>query len=61
MIKRQWKVKEFCKVLSDEGYSPIRRKGSHETWGNGQKNITIPISKTEINPMIARRLLKEIS
>lgn len=56
---RQFKVKEVRDFLKRGGYSRVRCKGSHETWTNGLRSVTIPISKSVINPALALRLLKE--
>ena len=53
----QFKVKEFKRILRDNGYKEVRCCGSHQTWSNGASKITLPTVK--LSPVIAARLIKE--
>lgn len=53
------KSSEFERILKQCGYI-LARVASHRVWSNGQKQVAVPHGK-EINRMVARRLLKEIS
>lgn len=53
----QFKVKEFKRILRDNGYEEVRCCGSHQTWSNGVNKITLPTVK--LSPVIAARLIKE--
>lgn len=53
----QFKVKEFKKILRDNGYKEVRCCGSHQVWSNGANKITLPTVK--LSPVIAARLIKE--
>ena len=53
----QFKVKEFKRILRDNGYKEVRCCGSHQTWSNGTSKITLPTVK--LSPVIAARLIKE--
>lgn len=57
---RNFKTRQFEKMLINNGYCHLRTKGSHATYGNSDgRTITIPVANTEINACIARRLMKE--
>ena len=54
-----YSTREFKKLLTSNGYQPMedRGKGSHSIYINNTGN-KITINK-RINPMVARRLIKE--
>lgn len=54
---RQWDVKDFRKVLKDNGFQYIRNRGSHEIYKNANGNEVV--IKKKLNPTIALRLIKE--
>lgn len=55
---KDYKVREFRKILRNNGYKSDRICGSHEIWTKTNKeNIVIPCVK--LNNRIARRLIKE--
>lgn len=54
---KQWKVKEFEKVLKYNNYEPVRQNGSHKIWNNGENTISVPCIK--LMAVIANRLIKE--
>ncbi len=49
-------VREFERMLIDNGYEPKRWKGDHRIWYKGENHISVPIKK--LNPMFMRRLIK---
>jgi len=58
-----YNVREFRRILIDNGYEFKRQTGSHQIWvrpdehGNDMDVINIPA--TSINAMLARRVIKE--
>lgn len=54
---KQYDVSEFTRILKRNGYTPIRCKGSHQTWQKDNNHITIP--KVKLHSVIAMRLIKE--
>ena len=50
--------REFAHILKRNGYVIARHSGDHTIWYNGEKRDSITVSKN-INPMVARRLIKE--
>ena len=52
-----YEVRDFEKILKENGYKQTRQKGSHKIWDNGANVISVPATK--IFPPIARRLIKE--
>ena len=57
---QNFKKRQFEKLLLCNGYNYLRTRGSHATYGNETgRTITIPITGSEINACIARRLMKE--
>lgn len=52
-------TKDFERILREMGFQLVR-SNDHKIWSNGQKNVAVPHQK-EINKMIARRTLKELS
>ena len=56
------KYKDFIRMLKDLGLEPLRQNGSHEIWGRNGKHITVvKKGSKEMNAMICKRLLKEVS
>lgn len=54
------KRKDFERLLKDAGYVVLRSNG-HITWGNSAGHtVAVPHGK-ELNKMVARRLIKEIT
>lgn len=55
----QWNTefKAITKVLKEKGYELNRIKGSHYIYTNGKRTFSIP---KICNPMICKRLMKEI-
>lgn len=62
MAKEKYRVystREFEKILRKNGYSILRHRGDHTIWAKAEGHVpNITIAKT-VNPMIARRLIKE--
>lgn len=57
MKYKVYTTKEFQRILKNNGYCQVRQKGSHTIWVKENcGHISVPI---EMNPMIARRLIKE--
>lgn len=50
-------LRTMRKILKNAGYVHIRTKGSHEMWSKNGNTIAVPA--VTLNPMIARRLIKE--
>lgn len=53
------KLKDLERVLKDNGYY-IVRSSKHMIWSNGKVHVAVPRQK-EINEMLSRRLLKQIT
>lgn len=49
--------KQFVKELRSYGFYKVRQKGSHSTYTNGKKNITV---NENLNRMVMQRLRKEL-
>ena len=58
MIK-DWSVKEFQKLLRINGYTYTRAAGSHLIYTKEGCKQHIAIPATNLNMMVARRLIKE--
>ena len=56
---RQINLREMQKILKNNGYSPVRTRGSHTIWDNGTNIISIPV--VTFKSIIANRLIKENS
>lgn len=57
---KQYTVKQFKKILKDNGYSYDRTKGDHEVYIKENKNpISIPVVR--MKSVVALRLIKENS
>ncbi len=54
---RQWKARDFRKLLRDNGFQLQRCKGSHEIYKDIKGNEIV--IKEKLNPTIALRLIKE--
>jgi len=54
---KQVNAKTMKRILKSAGYEHIRTKGSHEIWNKNGSVIVVPA--LELNPMIARRLIRE--
>ena len=50
--------REFAKLLKQNGYVVSRTSGDHTIWYNNILRDSITVTK-HINPMIARRLIKQ--
>ncbi len=51
---------QFVKILKSSGFYVVRN-GKHVTYSNGIKTITVPHKHgSEINKMLAKKLLKEM-
>lgn len=53
------KRRDFERILKDAGYQVLRSNG-HTTWANSLGHTVAIPQSSEINKMMARRLLKEI-
>lgn len=51
-------LKEFRKILKNNGYVLKRYSGDHEIYEHVDTHVTLSIS-VKVNPMICRRLIKE--
>ena len=54
---RQFKTREFRRILKDNGYTEIRMKGDHATFKKNGDTITINV--VNLKPIVANRLIKE--
>ena len=55
---KQYTIKQFKKILRDNGYSYDRTKGDHEIYIKDNKNpISIPVVR--MKSVVALRLIKE--
>lgn len=56
-MSKIYNEKDFIKILMANGYRPERTKGSHTVYAKtGFNNIII---NKRLNPMVAKRLIKE--
>jgi len=55
---KQYSVKEFEKLLRDNGYKRDRSKGDHDIYTKENCN-PISITKTRMKSVVALRLIKE--
>jgi len=51
--------REWERMLKDNGYQLMRTSGDHQIWFNKNTGKTLLSTATRINPMVARRLIKE--
>ena len=57
MSKQAVNFNAFVRMLEDNGYSELRVKGGHYTFGNDKGNrITVNYN---LNKMVARRIVRE--
>ena len=54
---RQFKTREFRRILKDNGYIETRMKGDHATFKKDGDTITINVVK--LKSVVANRLIKE--
>ena len=54
---KEYKNREFQKILKNNGFSKIRCKGDHEIWVN-KTGISITISTVRPNICVQQRLIK---
>ena len=50
--------REIVRLLKESGYKAERTSGSHQTWSNGEKIITVPIAR--LKPIIAKKIYAQI-
>lgn len=55
---KQYSVREFEQLLTQNGFTHIRTQGGHGIWKRGGEVVTVPTHK--LNFMIAKRLIKEL-
>ena len=55
---KEYKSREFEKILKINGYSYERCKGDHATYKN-ESGKTITINLVRFKPIVAQRLIKE--
>jgi len=58
---QNYDLKDFRKILRNNGYERKRQRGSHEIWRNEEKKDTVAITNkiTGVNACIGRKLIKE--
>ena len=57
---RQYTFREMEAIVLDNGYVYVRCTGSHHTYKKeGVANTIVLAKKKQVNPCIARRLIKE--
>lgn len=54
---KQYKVRDFEKILRQNGYKFDRQNGSHKIWKSKNNSISVPSIK--LVDVVARRLIKE--
>ena len=57
LLSKSINVRDFEKILKDNGYSLERQKGDHMIYYKGNSHVSFPLRK--LNPMFIRRLVKE--
>jgi predicted RNA binding protein YcfA (HicA-like mRNA interferase family) len=50
--------RDFVRLLKDNGYVVARTSGDHTIYYNAERKDSITVNN-KINPMVARRLIKE--
>lgn len=58
-VTKQFKTREFIKIVKRNGYSYEHTTGDHKIFFNGTNHLTVPTGSSDINIMLARRLIKE--
>ena len=58
-VAKQFKTREFLKIVKKNGYRYERSNGDHDIFFNGINHLTVPTGSSDINIMLARRLIKE--
>ena len=58
-VTKQFKTREFVKIVKKNGYYYERSSGDHDIFYNGSKHLTVPTGSSDINIMLARKLIKE--
>ena len=61
MRAKEYTVREFVRLLKANGYEYDRSSGDYDIYVNAERRDTISIKSTNINRMIAKRLIKEHS
>ena len=52
------KYRTVKRIMTDCGWSIIRKRGSHEVWAKGTERITLANRPDGVNQMIVRREFK---
>lgn len=59
MRAKEYTPREFVRLLKANGYTYNRSNGDHDIYVNADNGRTISFKSTDINRMIAKRLIKE--
>lgn len=51
--------RELARLLRARGFRAIRQKGSHETWTDGIRYVTIPRHAGRIGPGLVKAVLEQ--
>ncbi len=56
---KKYNMREFIKILENNGYTLFSTKGDHGKWKKENSTIIILMGGHSINKMLCRRLIKE--
>lgn len=56
---RSFKPREFNKILIDNGFELVRKKGDHYIFKRGNETVSTTNASSGMNTMVARRLIKQ--
>lgn len=57
MNRKEYSVREFQRILQENGFELLRQKGSHQIWNNGMTTLVLPA--VALKPIIAQKLIKQ--
>lgn len=57
MSKKNYNIREFKRILVNNGWVYDHQTGDHEIWYKDGKHISVPLRNK--NPMLFRRLINE--
>ena len=57
---RNFKEKEFIRIVTSNGFVPVRQTGSHRIFKKGNQTMTVPVGHKnhEINAFTGKRIIK---
>ena len=54
---KQYTIRDFKRILKDNGYEYVRCKGDHSTYRKDERVLTVNV--VNLKPIVANRLIKE--